>query len=164
MDSLYENDYEKWIEKQKQFLLNKDIDKLDIENLIEELEDMGESQYNSLTSHLEILLAHLLKYNYQKTVLKDDWVEDRVIYTWLPSIVRSRSKIERILKKKPSLKSRLDEAFNEAYIDAKELAIKEMNSYSRADIQKLNDKSFPDINPWSFDQIMDEDWLPEDII
>ncbi len=161
MDNLYENDFDKWIEKQKQSLSNKDLESLDIENLIEELDDMGDQSVSKLTSYIKVLLIHLLKYNYQKTVLKDPWVEDRVTHTWLSSIVGPRDDIETILEKNPNLKNKIDKCLSDGYKKAKKLAIKEMNIYIRIEKNKLNDKSFPDTCPWSFDQIVTEDWLPE---
>lgn len=161
MNELYEKDYNLWIEKQKQFLLNKDFDKLDIENLIEELEDMGSSDYRALESYLSVLLLHLLKLDYQIKVLKDPWVEDsNIIYFWKTSVINSRLGILKRLKKQPSLKAKIDEAMKEAYEDAKEGAIEELNIHIKSKDLKLNDKSFPDLCPWKFETIMDEDWLP----
>ena len=40
------------------------------------------------------------------------------------------------------------------------MAIKEMNRYVQKH-QKLNSNSFPAECPWTYDQIVVEDWLPE---
>ncbi len=164
MDSLYENDYEKWLERQKALLLSKNFDDLDINNLVEELEEMGDSNFKALESYLEILILHLLKWNYQKTVLKDDWVEDRVAHLWLSSIDYSRLKIEEKLEEKPALKIKVKPNIEIIYNKALRLAIKEMNRYSRSENQKINIKSFPDNCPWSFEEMITEDWLPENKI
>lgn len=41
---------------------------------------------NELGSHLKILLIHRLQYDYQKRILKDPWVEEKVLHIWLSSI------------------------------------------------------------------------------
>lgn len=160
MNELYEKDYNLWIEKQKQFLLNKDFDKLDIENLIEELEDMGSSDYRALESYLSVLLLHLLKLDYQNSTLKDPWIENTVVHLWKTSVNNSRRGTLKKLKKQPSLKSKIDEALIEAYEDAKEGAIEELNEYIRTDSYKLNDKSFPDLCPWKIEDLLTKGWLP----
>lgn len=160
MNELYEKDYNLWIEKQKQFLLNKDFENLDIENLIEELEDMGSSDYKALESYLNILLLHLLKIDYQKSVLKDPWIENTVVHLWKTSVNNSRRGALKKLKKQPSLKSKIDEALVEAYEDAKEGAIEELNEYIRTDSYKLNDKSFPDTCQWKIEDLLTKGWLP----
>ncbi len=163
MNDLYENDYDLWIEKQKQILLSKDFDSLDIENLIEELDDMGDKSVSKLTSFLKVMITHLLKYEYQKVVLKSPWVEDRVLHLWRNSIIGPRSDIEDILEKNPNLKNKIDTCLEEGYRKGKKLAIEEMNDYIKEKHKKLNNKSFPDICPWSFDQIMDSNWVLENI-
>lgn len=164
METIDEKDFDDWIEKQKQFLLNKDFENLDIEKLIDELDNMVSSPLSSLQSHLKILLTHLLKYNYQTTKLKDHWIEDKVIYTWIPSIENPRSEIEDLLDTHPHLKTVLSDTVILAYQKAKKDAVKQLNKYIRIKSKLLNDKSFPETCPWDFETIMDDDWLPEEII
>ncbi len=162
MNDLYENDYDLWIEKQKQFLLDKDIDKLDIENLIEELESLSKQDRKELASYLTVLLIHLLKYDYQKNTLMDTWVEYHVLNNWMSSIIGSRVDIQKCLESNPNLKHHIEDCLKDGYKWGKKKAIKEMNCYIKDNERKLNDKSFPNTCPWSFDIIIDEDWLPED--
>ena len=63
----YEKDFFAWTEKQVQLLKNKDFEKLDIENLVEEIETLGRSEKRVIKSHLINLLMHMLKINYQTT-------------------------------------------------------------------------------------------------
>ncbi|MFO5491276.1 MAG: DUF29 domain-containing protein, partial [Cuspidothrix sp.] len=54
--SLYEQDYLLWIEDIVQKLRNRDIEGLDIDNLIEEIEDLGRSDKRELENRLAELL------------------------------------------------------------------------------------------------------------
>jgi len=64
---LYETDFYGWIQEQAQTLRSKNFAALDLENLLEEIEDMGKSQQHQLQSRLETLLLHLLKWQFQPT-------------------------------------------------------------------------------------------------
>jgi len=63
--SLYEEDYLAWIEQQVALLRAERTDDLDLGHLIEELEDLGRSEWRELENRLEALLAHMLKRDYQ---------------------------------------------------------------------------------------------------
>ncbi|WP_257280637.1 DUF29 domain-containing protein [Endozoicomonas sp. ISHI1] len=162
MDNLYKTDYTRWLGQQRELLENRQFDKLDIDNLLEAMDsEMGDTS-NELRSHLRILLIHLLKYDYQKRVLKDPWVEDKVIYTWIPSINNPRGEIKEHLKRNPSLDPMTDEILSEAYYSAKPRATLELNKHIRIKEKRLNKNSFPEQCPWSFEQVTDDDWLPGD--
>lgn len=59
---LYDRDYSLWLETTSQLLRvhvrlrNRQLDRIDIEHLAEELEDMGKSEKRAIESNLEILL------------------------------------------------------------------------------------------------------------
>ena len=57
---LYKSDFFAWTKEQAQFIKQKAFDKLDIDNLFEEVESMGASEVRELESRLEVLLIHLL--------------------------------------------------------------------------------------------------------
>ena len=58
---LYEQDFFAWTKQQANLLKEGRLRELDLPNLIEELEDMGRSNYRELESRLIVLVAHLLK-------------------------------------------------------------------------------------------------------
>jgi hypothetical protein len=58
-------DFYKWTHDQSDLLKRKEFNKLDIINLIEELESLGNSERSAIESHLTILFVHLLKIEYQ---------------------------------------------------------------------------------------------------
>jgi hypothetical protein len=144
--SLYETDYLAWIELTVAKLRSPDLAKLnpdiDWENLIEEIEDMGKSSRNSLKSNLRIILAHLLKWQYQS---------DRRSRSWQSSIIEHRLRIYDAFVESPSLKRYFAEVFDDAYSGAIQLASTETG---------LAQKTFPKVCPYSQNQVLDADFLP----
>jgi hypothetical protein len=110
---LYEQDYHHWLETTAQQLRDGNLAALDIQNLLEEIEDLGRSERRSIYSNLKILLLHLLKYAYQPSMRSN---------SWLGSIVEHRQRINKAFKDSPSLQPYYAEIFVEAYGDARELA------------------------------------------
>ena len=71
--ALYEQDFYAWVEEQVEALRSGHTQGLDIENLAEEIEDMGRSQRRAVKSALIIILIHLLKYRYQPQHRTNSW-------------------------------------------------------------------------------------------
>ena len=71
LKSLYDRDILLWVEDTVAKLKSGDFEHLDINNLIEEVESLGISQRNELSSRLLVLLEHLLKRLYVS--LPDDY-------------------------------------------------------------------------------------------
>jgi hypothetical protein len=110
LNQLYDRDFYAWIVATSEILKNKDWEKVDLDNLIEEIEAMGRSEKAALESNLVIVLMHLLKYLYQPQKRSSSWIN---------SIVEHRRRIDKALKTSPSLKSYLEEVFWSCYQDAR---------------------------------------------
>ncbi len=158
-NNLYETDYYQWTRQQSELIRQRRFDELDLNNLAEEVADMGKSEPRSLTSELKTILLHLLKYDYQTRKINPGLPEPYDCRDWLDSIGRARDDARDILADNPSLKQKQDKLTVTAYKRAKTLAIKEMNRYLLPQ-QQLTSRSFPKVCPWSFEQIIDDDWLP----
>ncbi|OWO81346.1 hypothetical protein B5C26_14220 [Photorhabdus luminescens] len=143
MTTRYDSDFYGWTQEQAGLLRSGDLSQLDTENLLEEIEAMGRSERRELRSRLEILLAHLLKWRYQA---------DRRGRSWELTIEEQRDKAIDCLQESPSLKNKLDEHLEKAYTAARRLAEKET---------LINRNIFPETCPWTFEQIMDENFWPE---
>lgn len=61
---LYDQDYVIWTHKQASLLKQGRFGELDLANLIEEVEDLGDRHRDALESNLIVLLTHL-KWQYQ---------------------------------------------------------------------------------------------------
>jgi hypothetical protein len=59
--ALYESDFNLWLTETLNLLRKGDDGKLDLENLAEEVEDMGNNRKDVLESNLIRILQHLLK-------------------------------------------------------------------------------------------------------
>jgi hypothetical protein len=149
--SLYEQDFQRWLEETTKLLKNHNFNALDLDHLIEELNDLGNFSKLSLESNLTILLAHLLKLTIQANV------PDSIKNSWYNSVDEHRQRIKKQLQKTPSLKSYWDTALSEAYPDARKLAIKE-GQRAKFGISPPLLSDYPNTCPFSQDQILNDDF------
>jgi hypothetical protein len=112
----YEDDLYGWVEAQIALLKAGRLTEVDARNIAEELADVGHDQYDILESALGILMMHLLKWDHQPTHRSRSWVN---------TVHEQRKRIARVLRKNPSLKSRIPEATEEGYEDARDNAAAE---------------------------------------
>ncbi|MDM8568453.1 DUF29 domain-containing protein, partial [Thiotrichales bacterium HSG1] len=124
--------------------------KLDIVNLLKELSDMGKAETNELESRLIILLAYLLKWQFQYQQLSERWQEFDG-RSWRATIIEQRLRLKRRLRKSPGLKSKLSIVINDSYEDAVSLAVKET---------KLVKDIFPTSCPYTIPEILDDEFYP----
>ncbi len=141
--SLYDQDFYSWAQQQAEALRAGRLSELDLENLAEEIESMGRSDRRALESHLRNVLMHLLKWKYQHWMRTPGWRQ---------SIRNSRAAAAKRLKESPSLKAKLQDILQDEY------------PYARADAAdetglRLDD--FPPACPWTLEQLLDEDFLPD---
>ncbi len=147
----YERDFHRWIE-QHIFLLKKgNLDGLDREHLIEELEGMANRDRHELVSHFIILIAHLLKWQFQLNTLTEHWKEFEG-KSWRNSILEQRYRIADQLEYMPILKNSLPEALAKAYPKALCLAVDETG---------LSKAIFPQTCPYSIEQLLDKTFYPD---
>lgn len=62
--TLYDTDFNLWVEAQVVALRQGQMQNLYLENLAEEVTGLGTSQKSALRSHLRVLLLHLLQWTY----------------------------------------------------------------------------------------------------
>jgi Domain of unknown function DUF29 len=108
--ALYDRDYLQWVEDIVNKLRARDFDHLDIENLIEEIEDLGKSEKKEILNRLTTLLEHLLKRIYV------DMPQE--FNGWERTIREQRRQIKRAIGFSPSLAPLFDRFFDEAFDDA----------------------------------------------
>lgn len=114
-NTLYESDLNLWLETTISQLKASDLHKLDITNLIEELEGLAGRDRRELKQRLTTLIEHLLKRCYVKS--EYDYAG------WIRTIMRTRNHIRDILEQSPSLKGYLNnpELFQRVFDDALKL-------------------------------------------
>ncbi|NJL89145.1 MAG: DUF29 domain-containing protein [Coleofasciculaceae cyanobacterium SM2_1_6] len=143
--SLYDTDYQCWLEQIVTQLRTRDVNNLDWENLIEEIESLGKSDKRAISSYLMRLCEHLLKLKY--------WRAEResCFRGWDLEVANFRLQIRAILQDSPSLNRYLAENFSAEYSNARKL-------FLRASM--LDASLVPQEPDFTLEQALDEDWLP----
>lgn len=139
---LYELDFYAWTQQQAKFLQEEKWSRLDIPNLVEEIESLGRQERRELKNRLGILLGHLLKWEFQP--------ENRS-KSWLATIREQRNQVLQLLDESPSLKPHLPEALEKAYQSALNLAVCETS---------LSYEAFPAQCPYSLEQALSLEFFP----
>jgi hypothetical protein len=132
--TLHDTDFYTWAIQTAQLLKERRFSELDLENLIEEIEDLGRSEYRALESRLEVLLMHLLKVRHQAEMHTKSWDL---------TLKEQRLRIQRLLRDNSGLKPQLPHAWEDAWEPALILAQKETG---------LDASVFPSENPFSLEE------------
>ena len=141
---LYESDFYHWTVDQVQSLRLGKLDRLDLKNLAEEIESLGNQQRSELENRLAILLGHILKWDLQPDLRGK---------SWRSTIREQRRQIQKLIIKNPSLKPYLEEAMAEGYESALDLVVRET---------PLDYKDLPQVCPYTITQVFDNNF-PVDV-
>jgi hypothetical protein len=142
-DSNYDRDFYAWANEQAALLRAGKIAEADLAHIAEEIESMGKTEKRELVSRLTVLLLHLLKWRFQPELRGTNW---RL------SVEEQRLQVASHLADNPSLKSLLNAAIADSYRLAVIGARRETG---------LDAAIFPATCPWSFDQMMNDDFWPD---
>ena len=137
----YESDFYGWTKQQANLLKNRKIQEIDWDNLAEEIEDIGRLEKRQLESRLEILIMHLLQWQFQPNMRSR---------SWQLTIKEQRLRLEKLLKENPSFKSILTNVRTKIYPLAIVSAEKETGL-----------ASFPKICPYELTDILAAEFLPK---
>jgi hypothetical protein len=143
MGTRYEQDVVIWAMEQAALLRSGKLTALDIEHIAEEIEDVGKSEQRELVSRLTVLLAHLLKWQYQPA---------RRGNSWRRTIKVQRRDVEYVLDDAPSLRGKFSDSAWLSFV------------WEKAVVAASNEtglENFPEDCPWSMNQILDNEFLPE---
>jgi hypothetical protein len=140
--TLYDADYNLWLSEQVGALQQGELDRLDSQNLIEELTDLGKRERRALESYLEVILLHLLKWQFQP---------QRRSRSWDVSIANARLSIQKLFRDSPSLNYYVATLIENAYPTARLLAHKETG---------LPISTFPAEPAYREAEILDLEFLP----
>lgn len=145
MGATYESDVVAWANEQAQFVRAGRFELLDLEHIAEEIEDVGKSEQRELASRMAVLMAHLLKWQFQP---------ERQSTSWQRTIKEQRKALGFHIKQVPSLKPKLSDPdwLDAIWSDAVTMAINETEM-----------GGFPESCPWSIEDILSNAWLPTSI-
>jgi len=144
---LYAQDFFQWTQSTAKLIREGKWYDIDSEALAEEIESLGKSQKRELESRIHQLVMHLLKWHYQP--------EERPLHgrSWQSSINHQRVELSLLLRDNPSLRPQLPIVLTERYPQARLHASKET---------QLRLSTFPPSCPWTVEQILDDNFWPED--
>jgi hypothetical protein len=142
-DSNYDRDFYAWANEQAALLRAGKIAEADLAHIAEEIESMGKTEKRELVSRLTVLLLHLLKWRFQPELRGT---------SWRLSVEEQRLQVASHFADNPSLKSLLNAAIADSYRLAVIGARRETG---------LDAAIFPATCPWSFDQMMNDDFWPD---
>lgn len=138
----HDEDFVGWLDAQAAVLRTGRLALLDRENLIDELTSMANRHRHKVQSRLEVVLTHLLKYQFQP---------DHRTRSWQATLLEQRHKIKRLIASSPSLRNVVNEKMDQCYQYARRMAATETG---------LPAAHFPPHSPYSAEQVLDEDFLP----
>ena len=142
---LYEEDFPLWAERQAALLRARRFDELDLENLIEEVEDLSRRERDTVESHVETILEHLLKLELSSA--------ERPRRGWLVTVDKQRVKLARELT--PSLRHHLEAELPALYAGLRRPVARQLEKdHVRAD-------ALPTACSYPLEQILDPDWYPD---
>ncbi|TAG92686.1 MAG: DUF29 domain-containing protein [Oscillatoriales cyanobacterium] len=144
VSALYETDYYLWLQETYQTLDKKEIDRLDLPHLMEEILSLGNEQRHKVDSYLRQLLIHLLLYQY--------WESERgnCAKGWQNEIDNFRFELESLLQSR-TLYNYFLQQIEGIYVKARKQAIKK---------SELAPESFPDKCTFTAANLLDSDFLP----
>jgi hypothetical protein len=137
----YQDDYHAWALQQAALVKAGRFADLDGKNLADELKGLAVSQEQEIESRLTVLLQHLLKWEFQP---------DGRTKSWRASILEQRYRINRVIRKSPSLRRHPDTVIDEEYRIAR----------LRADETGLALSRFPSACPYSTADVLEEHFWP----
>ena len=116
--SLYETDYVEWSKRTAELIRSGRLSEVDLDNVAEEIESLGRSDWRQLRNRVRVLLLHLLK---------SDAAPEVQSGSWRATVMEQRTRIRQLLEDSPSLRASLPEVIAANYGPAVELAALQMN-------------------------------------
>ena len=140
----YDDDFALWSVQQAALVRAGRFERVDRTNIAEELESLARTEQRHVEKFLGILLTNLLKWNKQPGDRSGNWRS---------SIASWRHALLDVLEGSPSLASYPAEVLDEVYVGARARASEETTVYLHL---------FAEACPYTIEQILDPDFLPED--
>lgn len=138
----YDQDFARWSLEQAALIRQGRFDEVDVENVAEEIESLARSDRKEIRKRQEVLLRHLLKWEFQPGKRKAGWRS---------TIFEQRQQLKLLIKESPSLKSYPASQVPWCYGLARMKAAGESG---------LPESAFPSECPYTARQILDDRFLP----
>jgi Domain of unknown function DUF29 len=138
----YQDDYHAWALQQSALVKAGRFADLDGKNLAARLKGLAMSEEREIEKRLTVLLQHLLKWEFQP---------DGRTKSWRASILEQRNRINRVIRKSPSLRRHPDTVIDEEYRVVRLRAAGDTG---------LPLSRFPSACPYSVADVLDEQFWP----
>ncbi|CAG9173469.1 hypothetical protein LMG23992_02462 [Cupriavidus laharis] len=145
MGTTYETDVVAWASEQAALLRAGKLSAIDVQHIAEEIEDVGKGEQRELASRMSVLLAHLLKWQFQPS---------RRSKNWQFTIRTQRKEVAYFLNEAPSLRGKFGDA---AWLDIVWSKARSVASNETG----LDLDVFPEVLPWAMDDVLSQEFLPE---
>jgi hypothetical protein len=132
---LFAEDETAWLDRMSELVRQRRLTELDLDNLTEYLSDMARRDRREVKSRLAVLIAHLLKWEFQP---------DRRSRSWRATIITQRQELAE-LAGTGVLRNHAEAVLGECYDNAVELAV--------AEIGLVRD-TFPAACPYTVEQLL----------
>jgi Domain of unknown function DUF29 len=145
---LYDEDFYAWTQHQAKALRThfKGDNRIDVEHLAEEVEDLGKSELHAVESFVEQIIAHLLKLDYSG--------QSAPRSHWRAEILNFRQNVAR--KITPSIRRAVEHKLDELYRGGRQVAAAGTLTHEPDLIRRL-----PESCPYDWDAIWHRDVLAE---
>jgi hypothetical protein len=145
----YDDDFYAWTQHQAAVLREMPVadNRFDREHVAEEIEDLGRSHRDAVRSQVRRIIEHFLK-------LQCSPAQDPR-YGWMGSIIEARQDI--FDKITPTMRRELEGELARLYSGGRKRAEVAMVGHGETDAADR----LPTACPYTFDQILEEDWYPE---
>jgi Domain of unknown function DUF29 len=145
MGTRYEQDVVAWANEQAALLRAGKLTAIDVQHIAEEIEDVGKSEQRELASRMSVLLAHLLKWQFQPS---------RRSKSWEFTIRTQRKEVAYVLDEAPSLRGKFGDS---AWLDIVWSKARSVASNETG----LDLDVFPEVFPWVVDDVLSQEFHPE---
>jgi hypothetical protein len=145
---LYDDDFYAWTQQQAEALRThfRGDNRLDVEHLAEEIEDLGKSDLHAVESFIENVIEHLLKLDYS------GWVEAR--NHWRAEVDAFRASIERRIT--PRIRQQVETGLDTLFDRARRAAARSLHQREPDFVRRL-----PKRCPYDWEAIWHRDVLAE---
>ena len=142
MSDLYEQDVAAWAEQQARALRRRAANEIDWDNVAEEIEGVAASQKREVRSRLRVICEHLLKWRHASR---------RRPQGWRNTLDEQRHQLEELFEDSPSLRGFAERALPAAFANGRRDAERRVGMLGLPD----------DVCPWSLEQVLSIDFLPD---
>ena len=144
---LYSEDFYTWTQTTAALIRAGKWTDIDPESLAEEVESLGARDLREMRRRFKRLLTHLLKWQYQPS-------RRQTGHSWRTTIRNQREELAALFEQSRTLANQAADAMQRSYRGAR---------LDAADQTRLPLTSFPATCPWTLEQVLGDDFWPEEV-